>query len=279
MTRSSGTAASHATSLRPAVASPSHLAVSGLTVSYGGTSLALDDVTLEVPPGARVALLGANGAGKTTLVRAVTGMTRFHRARVLRGKVEFGDSVITGESAASTTKRGITQVPEGRQMFGHLTVEENLQLGGLTGPKRGLNQRVEEALSFFPALGDKRKRHAGLLSGGEQQMVALARALVATPQLLVIDELTLGLSPVMVETVVELLLDVLERTGAGLLLVEQNAQLALDVCEHAYVLDRGVVTTSGPAAELSGDTRVQDAYLGRRRDDVSPAGIEEGTLS
>ncbi len=238
------------------------LRIDGLSVAYGGTAEALTDVALRIAPGDTVALLGANGAGKTTLVRAITGTHGFYGGRIVGGDVSFGDDRITDAPPRTTVRLGITQVPEGRQMFQGMTVEENLRLGGMHRPRALLAGEIDEALSYFPAIATRRQERAGLLSGGEQQMVALARAIVARPRLFVVDELTLGLSPRIVEDLIERLLVILDVTQAGLLLVEQNARLALDVCRYGYVLERGKVATEGASGELRRDPRVQASYLG-----------------
>jgi branched-chain amino acid transport system ATP-binding protein len=243
------------------------LVLDGLTVAYRGSVRVLDEVSVTVAPKARIALLGPNGAGKTTTVRAVSGMLGFFSGRVVAGTMSLDGDDITGASSKATVRRGITQVPEGRQMFPHLTVEENLRLGALTrASRRAVAHDLDRALSFFPKLESRRKIRAGLLSGGEQQMVALARAIMARPRVFVIDELTLGLSPRVIEDIVERLLEVLDATDASLLLVEQNAKLALDLCDYAYVLDRGQVSLHGPREDLLADERIQESYLGVRRE-------------
>jgi branched-chain amino acid transport system ATP-binding protein len=244
----------------------SGLRVEALSVTYRGSIHVLDEVSLQVPEGSRVAILGPNGAGKTTTVRAVSGMLGFHGGKAVGGRVTMNGADIVGASSSRTVKEGITQVPEGRQMFPHLTVDENLRLGALTRSRREVAADMEAAIEFFPALADKRRTRAGLLSGGEQQMVALARAIMARPRVFVIDELTLGLSPRIIEDIVERLLEVLAATRASLLLVEQNSKLALDLCTFAYVLDRGRVSLQGTREELLADRRIQESYLGVRRD-------------
>ena len=242
------------------------LEASGLSIAYRGTVRALDEVSVVVEPGQRVAVLGPNGAGKTTLVRSLTGMLGFHGAHVLEGSVRAGETEIAGAPTGVTVRLGLTQVPEGRQIFKNLTVEENLLLGALTRRTKEIGADLEAALEFFPALIPRRRSKTGLLSGGEQQMVALARGLMAKPQVLVIDELTLGLSPKVIEEITERLETVLAATGASLVLVEQNARLALELCSYAYVLDRGRVAMHGPCVELRTDRRIQESYLGVRRE-------------
>ncbi|GAB7039155.1 MULTISPECIES: ABC transporter ATP-binding protein [Catenuloplanes] len=212
------------------------LEVRDLSVRYAG-AIALDGVSLTVSAGERVALIGANGAGKTTLVRAVCGLVR--------------------PAAGTVTVRGrCAQVPEGREVFGDLTVEDNLRLGGWRNGRRGRDTTAVYAL--FPALAGLRRRRAGTLSGGQQQMVAIGRALMARPDVLVIDELSLGLAPLAVEEIT----GHLRALSVALLLIEQNARLALDLCARGYVLESGRVALAGDAAGLAADPRVAAAYLG-----------------
>jgi branched-chain amino acid transport system ATP-binding protein len=228
------------------------LTVSGLAAAYRGAP-ALRDVSLTVPPGAAVALLGANGAGKTTTIRAITGLLGLHHGRLTAGSVVF-DEDLTGLGAHEIVARGIATVPEGRMVFANLTVEENLRVGG-----EGDDTRAYE---WFPVLERRRRDRGGWLSGGEQQMLAIARALMASPRVMLLDEVSLGLAPIITRTIFERLADVRRETGAGMLMVEQNAQLALEFCDHAYVLEGGRVVREGPAAELREDPRISELYLG-----------------
>jgi branched-chain amino acid transport system ATP-binding protein len=247
------------------------LSVRALSVAYGAVR-ALDGVSVDVPAGARVALLGPNGAGKTTLVRALTGMLAFNGGRVLEGSIHFGAADITGERATSTVRHGLTQIPEGRQVFKDLTVEENLQLGALARRGRAeIAADLELAFDFFPPLRVRRRGKAGLLSGGEQQMVAIARGLMSRPAVMIIDELTLGLSPRVIEDILGRLENVIDETGMSLVLVEQNARLALGFCATGYVLDRGCVALHGASDELMRNDRVRESYLGIRREPTEAA--------
>jgi branched-chain amino acid transport system ATP-binding protein len=242
---------------------PADLVLEEVAITYRGAARALEGVSLRVPAGERVALLGANGAGKTTTVRSVSGMLSYYGGRVVEGRVRLGDRDITNAPSTETVRAGIAHVPEGRQMFPHLTVDESLQLGALTRKhRREIAEDMEMALDFFPKLASRRDSHCGLLSGGEQQMVAIARAIMARPRVFVIDELTLGLSPRVIEDIVERLLEVLDSMKASLLLVEQNAKLALDLCTYGYVLESGRVAVHGAREELLSDDRVREAYLG-----------------
>ncbi|MEU4563323.1 ABC transporter ATP-binding protein [Actinoplanes sp. NPDC023936] len=214
--------------------------VVGLTVRYSGAT-ALDGVGLTVGAGEMVALIGANGAGKSTLVKAVSGLLR--------------------PDAGTVTVRGrLAQVPEGREMFGDLSVDDNLRLGGWRNGRHGRD--TSAVYELFPELGGIRRRRAGTLSGGQQQMVAIGRALMAKPDVLVIDELSLGLAPLVVTMLVGHLRQLHTSRGLAVLLIEQNARLALELCERAYVLEAGRVALHGRSAELARDPRVTAAYLG-----------------
>jgi branched-chain amino acid transport system ATP-binding protein len=211
-----------------------------LTVRYSG-AIALDGVDLTVHEHEMVALIGANGAGKSTLVKALSGLLR--------------------PAAGTITVRGrLAQVPEGREMFGDLTVDDNLRLGGWRNGRRGRD--TTPIYDLLPDLTAVRHRKAGALSGGQQQMVAIGRALMARPDVLVIDELSLGLAPLIVTTLVDHLRTLHETAGLAVLLIEQNARLALDLCDRAYVLEAGRIALHGPAATLAEDPRVAAAYLG-----------------
>jgi branched-chain amino acid transport system ATP-binding protein len=214
--------------------------VRGLTVRYAGAT-ALDGVDLTVGDGELVALIGANGAGKSTLVKALSGLVR--------------------PDAGQITVRGrLAQAPEGREVFGDLTVDDNLRLGGWRNGRRGRDTTA--IYELLPELAGIRRRKAGKLSGGQQQMVAIGRALMARPEVLVVDELSLGLAPLIVATLVEHLRTLNAERGLAVLLIEQNARLALELCHRAYVLEAGRIVLSGEAAKLARDPRVTAAYLG-----------------
>jgi branched-chain amino acid transport system ATP-binding protein len=239
------------------------LDVSGLRAGYDGGEV-LCGVDLSVGPGEVVALLGANGAGKTTTLLAVSGLVP-----AMSGGIEVLGRSIRPTRRARTTRvvelarAGLAHVPEDRALFFDLTVSENLRLGRRSSRSGGTHDDVERTLELFPALGRILDRRAGLLSGGEQQMLALARALVSRPRLLLVDELSLGLAPIIVEELLPVLRTVAESSGAGVLLVEQHVQLALAVSDHAYLLRRGRVVVEGPAAELATRTDLVTAgYLG-----------------
>jgi branched-chain amino acid transport system ATP-binding protein len=236
------------------------LQVHNLEVVYDDVMLVLRGVSLAVPPGDIVALLGANGAGKSTLLRALTGLLDVHRGRIARGTVALDGQPVTGLRPAQLVKRGITQVMEGRRIFAELTVEENLRLGGHTNPRQ-LRQRLEHVLTLFPVLADRRRSTAGYLSGGEQQMLAMGRALMSDPRYLLLDEPSLGLAPRLVDQVRDLIVEI-NRSGTGVLLVEQNATMALSIASHGYVMETGKVVLDKPAAELLADEDIREFYLG-----------------
>jgi len=233
----------------------STLAVSGLSVAYGRTE-AVHGIDLRVGDGEVVALIGANGAGKTTILRALSGLLRPRAGRVLLDGTD-----IAGRPAHRIAALGMVQVPEGRQIFGQLTVAENLALGGWTVPTATAARRRARVLERFPRLRERLGQPAGALSGGEQQMLAMGRALMAAPRLLLLDEPSMGLAPLFVEEIFALIAE-LKADGVTILLVEQNASAALAVADTAYVLELGRITLSGPAAQVAANPAVAAAYLG-----------------
>ncbi|MGI9624990.1 MAG: ABC transporter ATP-binding protein [Acidimicrobiales bacterium] len=238
------------------------LHVRDLDVTYGGVR-ALHQVTIDVTPGSFVSVLGANGAGKTTLVRSITGILYLHKGRVRGGSIEIGGESVLGRKSATIVKAGVSQVPEGRKLFPTLSVEENLLCGAATRSDTDeVDQTLGEMYDLFPQIEKLRKQTAGLLSGGEQQMVAVGRALMSRPSLLICDELSLGLAPKIVQQLFELLTGINAERGTSVLIIEQNARLALAHATHAYVLELGEVVLEGPAAELREDPMVQELYLG-----------------
>jgi branched-chain amino acid transport system ATP-binding protein len=238
------------------------LTIRGLRVRYGPV-LALRDISLDVPGGAVVAVLGSNGAGKTTLLRAVSGVLGEHGGTVEAGAVEFGGRSLVGRSPAAIVSAGIVQAPEGRRIFERLTVAENLRIGGFKVRQAAARTRARlQVYELFPILYDRRGERAGLLSGGQQQMLAIGRALMSGPRLLLLDEPSLGLAPQVVTQVGQVVREINQR-GTSVVLVEQNAAMALSVASSAYVLTTGEVSLSGPAAELAADDTVRELYLGR----------------
>jgi branched-chain amino acid transport system ATP-binding protein len=230
------------------------LRVEALEAGYGKAQV-LFGVDLEVVENELVALLGANGAGKTTLLRAISGLVRPWSGRVLLEGQDLG-----GLSPAKRARMGLGHVPEGRQLFPLMTVEENLRLGAAFLAPGREREGYERVYGLFPRLAERRRQLAGTLSGGEQQMLAIGRALMGFPKILLVDEPSLGLSPRLAEEVL-LALEAVAREGVGVLLVEQNVALTLDVAERGYVLEQGKVVLEGPASALAQDPRVREAYL------------------
>lgn len=236
------------------------LEVSDLTVRYGAV-LGLHDVTLAVPAETPVSILGPNGAGKSTLLRAVSGLLRFHGGRVAAGQVRYDGTVVTGWDAARLVRAGVAQVLEGRHVFGDLTVDENLRAGSFAG-RRAARERTK-VLDLFPVLAQRLRQPAGLLSGGEQQMLAIGRALMCSPRLLILDEPSLGLAPLIIAGIGEALRAV-RAEGVAVLLVEQSSALATGVTEFSYLIESGEVRLSGSTAAVLSDDAVRATYLGVR---------------
>jgi branched-chain amino acid transport system ATP-binding protein len=236
------------------------LQVRNLEVVYDDVMLVLRGVSLSVPPHRIVALLGANGAGKTTLLRAVCGLLDVHDGEVTKGSVTLDGEPVHHLRPAAIVRRGVTQVMEGRRTFAELTVEENLRLGGHTNA-RAIPERLDHVYGLFPVLAARRRSTAGYLSGGEQQMLAMGRALMANPRFLLLDEPSLGLAPRLVEQVRDLVVQI-NKAGTGVLLVEQNATMALSIAAHGYVLEIGKVVLDKPAEALLADEDIREFYLG-----------------
>ena len=233
------------------------LDLSGLSVAYGGIG-AVHDVGLQVGAGQIVTVIGPNGAGKTTLLNAIMGV---HPGR---GAIRFKGVDIHRQGVEARVRQGMSLVPEKRELFTTLAVEDNLRLGGFRHRRDGaaaLTRRQEEVYDLFPRLRERRRQHAGTLSGGERQMLAMGRALMAGPDLLMLDEPSLGLAPLIVREIFAIIAELRSR-GGSILLVEQNAHAALRVADWGYVLEMGRVTLSGPSAQLADDKRVTDTYLG-----------------
>jgi branched-chain amino acid transport system ATP-binding protein len=231
------------------------LTISGLT-SYYGRIQALADINLEVASGELVALVGANGAGKSTLMRAISGVQP-----VAGGSVRFDGLDITGLAPERRVRLGISQVPEGRQVFGPMAVEDNLRLGAFTRSRADCERDLERVYAMFPILKERRRQLAATLSGGEQQMLAISRALMARPRLLLLDEPSMGLSPILVDETFETIQE-LRRGGTTVFLVEQNAYRALSVADRGYVLETGRTVLTDSGAALLANERVRQAYLG-----------------
>ena len=231
------------------------LELAGVTAGYGHRRV-LHEVDLSVDEGEIVAILGANGAGKTTTLRAISGVIQ----RV--GRITFLGRSLLGSSASDTARLGIAHVPEGRGTMGQLTVAENLQLGAYVRRDRGVAADMDRVFTYFPVLRERKKQYAGTLSGGEQQMLAIGRAIMARPKLVLLDEPSLGLAPLVTRSIFELIGTINRDLRTAVLLVEQNAVAALDISHRAYVLEAGRVAISGPSAELKAHDRVRRSYLG-----------------
>lgn len=232
------------------------LKIDNLTVSYGSIK-ALKGINIQVREGEIVALLGANGAGKTTTLKALSGIVAKEN-----GTIDFYEKSITNLSPEKITSLGIVQSPEGRQVFPDITVEENLRVGAFTvKSKKEIKRNFERVYKYFPILSERKKQLAGTLSGGEQQMLAIARALMASPKVLLLDEPSLGLAPLIVKTIFEIVKEINDE-GTTVLIIEQNALQTLKIADYAYVLEVGEISMEGKASELIQDERLLKAYLG-----------------
>jgi branched-chain amino acid transport system ATP-binding protein len=232
------------------------LAVENLSVNYGAIR-ALHQVSCRVEQGEIVALIGANGAGKTTILNTISGIVPS-----ISGTVSFEGQNITRLAAHLIVQKGICQVPEGRRVFARMSVQENLEMGGfILSNKADVAHGIERAFTLFPRLAERRKQAARTLSGGEQQMLAMGRALMSNPRLLLLDEPSMGLAPMLVEKIFEIVVEI-NKTGTTIMLVEQNASMALSIAHRAYVLETGEVVLSGDAKELARNPEVRKAYLG-----------------
>ena len=229
----------------------------GLQVNYGAIK-ALENVALEVYPGEILSVIGANGAGKSTLLKTITGIIK-----PVAGTIMFEGTAIHGLRPDKIVRLGITMVPEGRRVFPDLTVKENLELGGYAIANHALkNDLFSLIMTTFPRMKDRLKQHAGTLSGGEQQMLAMGRALMGNPKLLLLDEPSMGLSPIITREIFSLIRLINKEKGISMILVEQNAHMALEHSERTYVLENGRVTMQGPSKEIKSNVRVIEAYLG-----------------
>lgn len=233
-----------------------HLVVEGLTTGYHRPIPAIEGIALSLVPGSIAAVIGPNGAGKTTLLNTISGLLRSWS-----GSVSLDGKLITGLRMDEVVRNGVVQVPEGRRILPGLTVEENLMMGAYTvRDPQTIREQIELVTDLFPILRTRRRQPGGTLSGGEQQMLAIGRALMSRPRYLLLDEPSMGLAPVIVERIFELITQLKER-GLGMLLVEQNARQALAIADHGHVLEEGRIRLSGSAAALLGDPRIRESYL------------------
>jgi branched-chain amino acid transport system ATP-binding protein len=237
------------------------LSVNNIEVVYHDIVQVLRGVSLEVPKGKIVALLGTNGAGKTTTLKAISGLLKPENGSIRDGQVSLEGNRIDMLSAEGIVRKGIVQVPEGRRVFKHLTVEENMRVGSITG-KGNAKQDLERMYSYFPRLEQLRNRQAGYCSGGEQQMLAIGRALMAHPQMLLLDEPSLGIAPLLVKEIFELVKRINVEMGVTVMVVEQNANVALAHADYGYIMESGRIVLEGTAAELKDNPDVKEFYLG-----------------
>jgi len=240
------------------------LEVKNIEVVYDNVILALHDVSLTVPRGKIVALLGANGAGKSTTLKSISNMLASERGKVTKGSIDYDGNVIKDQTPSEMVGLGMVQVLEGRRCFGHLTVEENIIAGAYSRKlSRGdLNQELEKIYSYFKRLKERRKSQAGFTSGGEQQMVAVARAMMTKPKMLLLDEPSMGLAPQLVAEIFNIVKMLNEKEGVSILLAEQNTNIALKNSDYGYIIETGKVMLEGSAKSLLGDDKVKELYLG-----------------
>lgn len=237
---------------------PALLELTGVEVTYQNVIHALRGITIRVEDGAIVAILGPNGAGKTTALRALTGLLDFHQGDIVKGDIRFDGHDLTALAPARIVNLGVAQVMEGRRIFATMTVEENLRAAGFGDP-----EALDEVMTRFPRLAERRRQLAGFLSGGEQQMLAIGRALMTRPRLLVLDEPSLGLAPLLVASIADAISDIRD-TGTTVLLVEQNTAVALDLADHGYVIENGRVVMDADSRTLREDPDIMEFYLGRK---------------
>ena len=239
------------------------LSVNNVEVVYNSVILVLRGITLEVAPGAVVSLLGPNGAGKSTTPKAVSGLLKAELGEVTRGQILWGDERLDVLSAEDVVRMGLVQVIEGRLLFRHLTVEENLRVGGMVYQGgRSIRDDLERVYHYFPRLRDLSKRVSGYLSGGEGQMLVVGRAMMAHPQILMLDEPSLGLAPLLVHEIFEIIHEINRQEGMSVLIVEQNARAALELADYAYVMENGRIVLDGPADQLRENEDIKEFYLG-----------------
>jgi branched-chain amino acid transport system ATP-binding protein len=238
------------------------LELANVEVVYNEVILVLRGLSIRVPDGQIVTLLGANGAGKTTTLRAVTGLLDVHDGTITKGSVTLDGIALNGKKPSEIVNAGITQVMEGRRVFGELTVDENLVCGGISVKDKAVTAAAyERVMELFPRLKERHKQVSGYLSGGEQQMLAIGRALMSSPKLLVLDEPSLGLAPKLVEQIRDIVVDI-NKTGTSVLLIEQNAMMALSIANYGYIMETGKIVMDGDPKKLLADDDVKEFYLG-----------------
>lgn len=240
------------------------LEVKNIEVVYDDVILGLHDVSLKVPKNKIVALLGANGAGKSTTLKSISTMLGSERGKVTKGSIEYDGTVVSKETPSEMVMKGMVQVLEGRRCFGHLTVEENIMTGAYTRKlsKGEMSAELEKIYTYFNRLKDRRKSQAGFTSGGEQQMIAVARAMMAKPKMLLLDEPSMGLAPQLVAEIFNIVKELNQKEGVSILLAEQNTNIALRNADYGYIIKSGHVMLDGPASSLLNDEKVKELYLG-----------------
>jgi branched-chain amino acid transport system ATP-binding protein len=239
------------------------LSINNIEVVYDGVILVLKGVSVQVEAGSITALLGANGAGKTTTLKAISGVLHSERGEVTKGAIRFADQRIDGMRAHDVTRLGLVQVFEGRRVFEHLSTEDNLIAGGhVVASGAGVRQGIDLVYSYFPRLKERRHQQSGYLSGGEQQMLAIGRALMSRPKLILLDEPSLGLAPMLIEEIFAIVGRLVKQEALSVLLVEQNAPMALAVADHGYVMENGRIVLEGSAAALRENSDIKEFYLG-----------------
>ncbi len=239
------------------------LSVNNVEVVYNSVILVLRGITLEVAPGKVVSLLGPNGAGKSTTLKAISGLLTAELGEVTRGQILWGEERLDGLSAEDVVRKGLVQVIEGRLLFRHLTVEENLRVGGMVYEGgRHIRADLERVYHYFPALAKLSRRVSGYLSGGEGQMLVIGRAMMAHPQILMLDEPSLGLAPLLVHQIFEIIHEINRQEGMSVLIVEQNARAALELADYAYVMENGRIVLDGPAEQMRENEDIKEFYLG-----------------
>ena len=239
------------------------LSVNNIEVVYNSVILVLRGISLQVEPGAVVSLLGPNGAGKSTTLKAISGLLKAELGEVTRGQIHWGSARLDALGAEDVVRMGLVQVIEGRLLFRHLTVEENLRVGGMVyAGGRHIRDDLERVYHYFPALAKLSRRVSGYLSGGEGQMLVIGRALMAHPQLLMLDEPSLGLAPMLVHEIFDIIREINRQEGTSVLIVEQNARAALELADYAYVMEDGRIVLDGPAQQMRENEDIKEFYLG-----------------
>jgi branched-chain amino acid transport system ATP-binding protein len=239
------------------------LTINNIEVVYDNVILVLKGISIDVKPGSITTILGANGAGKTTTLKSISGLLKPERGSVTRGSIEFDGERIDKLAPHETVQKGIVQVFEGRRIFTHLSVEDNLMAGAhIVSDTSTVREKIEQAYTFFPRLKERRTGEAGYLSGGEQQMLAIGRALMSDPKVIMLDEPSLGLAPLIIEEIFGIIQRMREEAGVTILLVEQNANLALSIADHGYVMENGSIVMEGPAKQLADNSDIREFYLG-----------------